>query len=270
MTTQYLGIPEYPTDVSGSEVGGTGSGGANHKRGQSSSTIIESVKRALSSKSKLESATNGNNPSNHSSSGGLLLNQHAKITKSKSTLGYDAFQPSPSALHPSVTKPPSVSPQRETDSGRGSIDMERRWSAVANPQLQLHPGLVSRHHTNHHFNNGTSESDDSSLNSVEVEDNHQHPVTTPQGPYISGSVTTVPIDGVSPSGGGGSGGSREVKLRDEVSKLKGDKLELLRQNMSAQRELKLLRERETQLQTDLSMASREIQRLHRNARSGQS
>ena len=62
----------------------------------------------------------------------------------------------------------------------------------------------------------------------------------------------------------------EIRLRDELSKIKGDKLELLRQNMSAQRELKLLRERENQLQTDLSMASREIQRLHRNARSGQS
>ena len=53
--------------------------------------------------------------------------------------GYDAFQPSPNALHLNSVKPPSVSPQRETDSGRGSIDMERRWSSVQNPaQLQLH------------------------------------------------------------------------------------------------------------------------------------
>ena len=40
--------------------------------------------------------------------------------------------------------------------------------------------------------------------------------------------------------------------------------------MSAQRELKMLREREVQLQTDLTMASREIQRLHRNARASSS
>ena len=40
--------------------------------------------------------------------------------------------------------------------------------------------------------------------------------------------------------------------------------------MSAQRELKMLREREVQLQTDLTMASREIQRLHRNARGASS
>ena len=64
--------------------------------------------------------------------------------------------------------------------------------------------------------------------------------------------------------------NREAKLREEVTKLKGDKLELLRQNMSAQRELKMLREREVQLQTDLTMASREIQRLHRNARASSS
>jgi len=266
MTTQYLGIPEYPTDVSGSGAETTG-----RNKPQSSSTIIESVKRALSSKSKLESATNGN-----SSGGGMLTShrEHIRLSKSKSTLGYDAFQPSPNALHLNSVKPPSVSPQRETDSGRGSIDMERRWSSVQNPaQLQLH----RPHHNN--FNNGTShsESDDSSLNSVEVEDHSnngsQGPLGVgappPQGPYISGSVTTVPIEGVSPNSSA-SGQLRDNRLRDELSKIKGDKLELLRQNMSAQRELKLLRERENQLQTDLSMASREIQRLHRNARSGQS
>ena len=90
---------------------------------------------------------------------------------------------------------------------------------------------------------------------------------TGNGPFISGSVTTVPIDGASPNN---TAQNREAKLREEVSKLKGDKLELLRQNMSAQRELKMLREREVQLQTDLTMASREIQRLHRNARASSS
>ena len=90
---------------------------------------------------------------------------------------------------------------------------------------------------------------------------------TGNGPFISGSVTTVPIDGASPNN---TAQNREAKLREEVSKLKGDKLELLRQNMSAQRELKMLREREVQLQTDLTMASREIQRLHRNARANSS
>ena len=83
MTTQYLGIPEYPTDVSGSGAETTG-----RNKPQSSSTIIESVKRALSSKSKLESATNGN-----SSGGGMLTShrEHIRLSKSKSTLGKSEF-----------------------------------------------------------------------------------------------------------------------------------------------------------------------------------
>ena len=52
-------------------------------------------------------------------------------------------------------------------------------------------------------------------------------------------------------------------LFQEVAKLKVDKLELLRQNVAAQRELKRLRERELQLSGDLSLASREINRLRR-------
>ena len=47
----------------------------------------------------------------------------------------------------------------------------------------------------------------------------------------------------------------------EVARLKVDKLELLRQNVAAQREVKRLREREHQLSSDLSLASREITRL---------
>ncbi len=87
------------------------------------------------------------------------------------------------------------------------------------------------------------------------------------GPFISGTVTTVPIEGVSP--GGSSGQTMEAKFREEINKLKGDKLEMLRQNMTAQRELKILRERETQLQNSLSMASREIQRLNRSRQSSE-
>ena len=50
-----------------------------------------------------------------------------------------------------------------------------------------------------------------------------------------------------------------------MAKLKVDKLELLRQNVAAQRELKRLRERELQLSGDLSLASREINRLRRGS-----
>ena len=88
------------------------------------------------------------------------------------------------------------------------------------------------------------------------------------GQMISGTVTTVPIEGVSP-GGNTSAQTMEAKFREEINKLKGDKLELLRQNMSAKSELKTLRDRETQLQNSLSMASREIQRLNRSRQSSE-
>ncbi len=249
LTQQYLGIPEYPTDTLSSD-----SSGDKSKR---NSTIIESVKRVLSSKPKLASASLEQNNGNHDRS------HHVKLNKSKSTLGYDAYQP---------VKPPSVSPQRSNfatdyaDSGRGSsVDMERRFS-----HLSVNPALIHKNGSQMLTPHGTSESDDSSLNSVEVEEQQQHHQQL--GPYISGSVTTVPIEGASPSNSSrnetpmSSKSDAGFKLREEVNKLKGDKLELLRQNMSAQRELKSLRDRESQLQTDLSMASREIQRLHRNAR----
>ena len=49
LTQQYLGLPEYPTDVSETPA----------KQRAQPSNLIESVKRALSSKSKMESNTNG-------------------------------------------------------------------------------------------------------------------------------------------------------------------------------------------------------------------
>ncbi|XP_032665226.1 rap1 GTPase-activating protein 1-like isoform X3 [Odontomachus brunneus] len=52
-------------------------------------------------------------------------------------------------------------------------------------------------------------------------------------------------------------------LRTEITKLKCDKLELLRQNVSCQRDLKHHRERELELQSQLTEASREIRRLRK-------
>lgn len=57
-----------------------------------------------------------------------------------------------------------------------------------------------------------------------------------------------------------SGGLNEA-LQQEVNRLKCDKLELLRQNVNCQRDLKSLREKELTLQGELSMASKEIMRL---------
>lgn len=51
------------------------------------------------------------------------------------------------------------------------------------------------------------------------------------------------------------------QLRQEVNRLKCDKLDLLRQNVTCQRDIKWLRERELSLQSELAAASREVRRL---------
>lgn len=50
-------------------------------------------------------------------------------------------------------------------------------------------------------------------------------------------------------------------FQDEISRLRVDKLELLRQILSVQHEVRRLQDREAQLQSDLNLAGREIRRL---------
>lgn len=265
-------LTEKTREFLGVDSNAGGSGKLETDRRQSSSKIIESVKRALSSKNK--NSSNASDSSYH----------HAKVVKSKSTMiPFGANQ-----REGGLTLPPnggdipdynvyrgSVSPARlfgDNDSGRGSIETEhlhlQRATTLLSPQLIGRPILPSSSRASA---NAASESDDSSLNSTE--DNHTalHRKATlatgvvrseyydvgPAGFHnvISGAVTTVPIEGQSASA------IQEERLRDEVTKLKGEKLELLRQNVSYQRELKRLREREVQLQSDLTTASREIVRL---------
>ena len=98
---------------------------------------------------------------------------------------------------------------------------------------------------------------------------------------ISGAVTTIPVGGsptsTTSSSGGSAGGSSTAssstssnsasasnsvtRLHQDISRLRVDKLELLRQALSAQHEVRQLRQREAQLETDLALAAAEIRRL---------
>ena len=106
---------------------------------------------------------------------------------------------------------------------------------------------------------------------------------------ISGAVTTIPVGGsptsttsssasASSHGSGSSdrassssaasssanvvnGGASVTRLHQDISRLRVDKLELLRQALSAQHEVRQLRQREAQLETDLALAAAEIRRL---------
>ncbi|XP_032591718.1 rap1 GTPase-activating protein 1 isoform X2 [Drosophila grimshawi] len=120
-------------------------------------------------------------------------------------------------------------------------------------------------------------SDDSSLNSVDLDPMMGHldggaayiDSDTGLESMSSAEATTkacsLCLDGVQSTMMGSSPSNETImvieNLRQEVTRLKCDKLDLLRQNVTCQRDIKRLRERELSLQGDLAAAGREILRL---------
>ncbi|KAM3965730.1 rap GTPase activating protein 1 [Aphomia sociella] len=106
-------------------------------------------------------------------------------------------------------------------------------------------------------------SDDSSLNSVDLD---------PLGGVYVDSDTGLESMSSAEAGGGGVAGQGRGEplaaargdaelLRQEVCRLKNDKLDLLKQNITWQNEIKCLREREMSLQAELAATAREVRRL---------
>ncbi|XP_050736059.1 rap1 GTPase-activating protein 1-like isoform X4 [Eriocheir sinensis] len=119
-----------------------------------------------------------------------------------------------------------------------------------------------------------SESDDSSLNS-DI-DNHPHPLNedSDTGLESMSSAETphnvavaCPLCGGQEEGAGGFHANPEAVLRQvealnqEINKLKCDKLDLLRQNVTCQRDIKKLKEKELKVGSELMAATKEITRL---------
>ncbi|XP_062143207.1 rap1 GTPase-activating protein 1 isoform X2 [Drosophila sulfurigaster albostrigata] len=120
-------------------------------------------------------------------------------------------------------------------------------------------------------------SDDSSLNSVDLDPMMGHldggaayiDSDTGLESMSSAEATTkacsLCLEGVQGTMMGSSPSNETImmieNLRQEVTRLKCDKLDLLRQNVTCQRDIKRLREREMSLQGDLAAAGREILRL---------
>ncbi|XP_069175575.1 rap1 GTPase-activating protein 1 isoform X2 [Procambarus clarkii] len=120
-----------------------------------------------------------------------------------------------------------------------------------------------------------SESDDSSLNSMDI-DCHPQPLNEDSDTGLesmSSAETPHKLSLQCPLCGGHEDGvcalhadpeivMRQVEtLKHEINKLKCDKLDLLRQNVTCQREIKKLKEKELKLGGDLSSANKEILRL---------
>ena len=85
----------------------------------------------------------------------------------------------------------------------------------------------------------------------------------------SNQSPALPIGGGGGGGGSGPGPScvSQTRLHQDISRLRVDKLELLRQALSAQHEVRQLRQREAQLETDLALAAAEIRRLKNQLKS---
>lgn len=149
----------------------------------------------------------------------------------------------------SMDAPTSVSGRLSKSSSSGSKKSSPP-SPVSSPDI--HPAHRQQRMV------GMSESDSSSLGSIELE------------PEVAGGLYLDSDTGLE------SMSSAETpskpcsmcmdtnttdQLRQEVTRLKCDKLDLLRQNVSCQKEIKRLREKGLQLQSDLASASKEILRL---------
>jgi RAP1 GTPase activating protein 1 len=220
-TSDFLGIPPAESSL-------------KNEKAEESGGIFKSVKKAFASRTK-SSALND-------------LTGSKIIPKSKSSnTGFSS-----SSLNPEMEEGGRrglLAPGRrgtKSDSGRGSVGTGSVTSSTGRGSSPISssssPDLTARMGPTMH-----SESDTSSLNSIEYEQNSRispkKRVSLSAGmdrgvaldpacqEIVSGAVTMVTLEGNAVAG-------QLSKLQDEVSKLKVDKLELLRQNVAAQREVK--------------------------------
>ncbi|KAJ4447617.1 hypothetical protein ANN_09624 [Periplaneta americana] len=220
----FLGGTESPQSAPDTPKSDGGSSGAGNR-------FIDTVRKALIA--RVRSVSVDNNLVNSTSSG-------QTFKKPVST------QP---PVQPAIPETATPSSGRSLSKSSGGGKKSTPSSPVSSPDMQSHrtarPAL--------------SESDDSSLNSVDLDaavyvdsDTGLESMSSAETPHKACSLC---LDT------GEAGGRQTEALRQEVTRLKCDKLDLLRQNVNCQRDIKRLREKELQLQSDLAAASKEILRL---------
>jgi RAP1 GTPase activating protein 1 len=194
------------------------------------SRFIDTVKKAWSARVKSSQSVDNNLAG---------ANGHDRLSKKSS-------QPTISESTPSSGR--SLSKSSIVSNGKKSANS----STASSPDLtaHAHPAL-------------SEASDDSSLTSEDLEEHLA-------GGYIDSDTGLESMSSAETAAKACSvcqdrptsttGPSAEV-LAQEVAKLKCDKLDLLRQNVSCQRDIKRLREKELSLQGDLEAAKKEIIRL---------
>ncbi|XP_022916319.1 rap1 GTPase-activating protein 1 isoform X2 [Onthophagus taurus] len=192
------------------------------------SRFIDTVRKALRVKT---SQSVDNNLS--------TTNGHERLSKKSSQLTISESTPSSGR---SLSKSSIVSNGKKSSTS----------STASSPDLTAHA----------HSRPAMSEaSDDSSLTSEDLEHLAGGYVDSDTGlESMSSAETAAKACSVCQERPSSSAGPHEA-LMQEVTMLKCDKLELLRQNVSCQRDIKRLREKELMLQGDLAAATKEIMRL---------
>ncbi|XP_391824.3 rap1 GTPase-activating protein 1 isoform X4 [Apis mellifera] len=270
--------PVSPTggnDASGSGGGGSGSRFIDTVRKALISRVrnasTESVPQQLSKKGQSESSPPSNRQSTAKINSKRSVEPSSPLGSPDLTLRRDSERGSPSL----GSQDSSLSNTDNQDSSLATLqqdEVDRRESAtsvcasndntvvdkISSVQRLTHENLrkQERSEKTETTQRVISESDDSSLNSELELDQVVYPDSDTGLESMSSAEThdttrCTAKDGV----------LETENLRMEVTRLKCDKLDLLRQNVTCQRDIKRLREKELQLQSDLAAASKEILRL---------
>ncbi|XP_076378925.1 uncharacterized protein LOC117227300 isoform X1 [Megalopta genalis] len=271
--------PVSPTasDTSGSGSGGSGSRFIDTVRKALISRVrnasTESVPQQLSKKGQSEPSPPSNRQSTTKISGKRSVEPSSPLGSPDLTLRRDSERGSPSL----GSQDSSLSNTDNQDSSLATLqqdEVDRRESTVSvsvnndttivdkapvqSVQRLTHENLrkQERSEKTETTQRVISESDDSSLNSELELDQAVYPDSDTGLESMSSAEThetarCTTKDGV----------LENENLRMEVTRLKCDKLDLLRQNVTCQRDIKRLREKELHLQSDLAAASKEILRL---------
>ncbi|XP_066139489.1 rap1 GTPase-activating protein 1 isoform X5 [Euwallacea fornicatus] len=211
--------------------------------------FIDTVKKAWSAaKVKTSQSDNNLGPASHL--------HHDKLGKKTSQPPISESTPSSGR---SISKSSIISNSKKSG-GSASSSGSGRSSTASSPDLTAHAPSSARPAL-------SEASDDSSLTSEDLEHLAGGYVDSDTGLESMSSAETAAKacshcqDRPGSGSAGGQNASQQDALAQEVTRLKCDKLDLLRQNVSCQRDIKRLREKELVLQGELAQAHKEILRL---------
>ncbi|XP_067128537.1 rap1 GTPase-activating protein 1 isoform X2 [Centruroides vittatus] len=215
----------------------------------SSTRFFDSVRKALSGRSRSQSV--------ESNLANATPKRSSSSTSNSSLTGTLTGETTPTTMRAQSSKSlyqrsPSQSSGNRENNNRCSDSISVSAASQIWGRANSTPGTpISSPDTPPPLQPHASESDSSSLNSLELERGSLcHEDSDVMSDCLSSAEVLAALK------------YQTESLKQEIAKLKGDKLDLLKQNVVCQRELKKLKEKEMRLTTDLSLARREIARLH--------